>query len=134
MKPHSLLFSRRRLPSALFGFVWWRWSALIALSIRGVEMLFLILVAFGFGQVEFSWIAAPFVGFAVVLALTADALLILMGRSRPPICQPLEEGDAEAVCGFPQNENELFFMFPKAEFPLTPPSRSGRRSKRDGTR
>ena len=27
--------------------------------------------------------------------------------------------DLEAICKFPLNETELFFMFPKAEFPLT---------------
>lgn len=27
--------------------------------------------------------------------------------------------DLETICNFPQNETELFFMFPKAEYPLT---------------
>lgn len=27
--------------------------------------------------------------------------------------------DLEAICKLPQNEDELFFMFPKAEYPLT---------------
>lgn len=37
--------------------------------------LFLILAAFAFEQFEFAWIAAPFVAFAFVVALTADPLL-----------------------------------------------------------
>ena len=28
-------------------------------------------------------------------------------------------GDLETICSFPQDENELFFMFPKASYPLT---------------
>lgn len=28
--------------------------------------------------------------------------------------------DISTICAFPQNEEELFFMFPKAEYPLTP--------------
>jgi ribosomal protein S18 acetylase RimI-like enzyme len=34
--------------------------------------------------------------------------------------RPVEEKDLRVVCGFPQGEDELFFMFPKAEFPLSP--------------
>ena len=34
--------------------------------------------------------------------------------------RPVAESDLQAVCGFPQTEDELFFLFPKAEFPLTP--------------
>jgi len=30
------------------------------------------------------------------------------------------EQDLQTVCQFPQGEEELFFFFPKAEFPLTP--------------
>lgn len=33
----------------------------------------------------------------------------------------LEEKDIAAVCAMPQNAEELFYMFPKAHFPLTPP-------------
>ncbi len=29
------------------------------------------------------------------------------------------ENDFETICGFPQSPEELFFMFPKAKFPLT---------------
>lgn len=28
--------------------------------------------------------------------------------------------DIPLICGFPQNETELFFLFPKASYPLTP--------------
>lgn len=28
--------------------------------------------------------------------------------------------DIPVICGFPQDEDELFFLFPKASFPLTP--------------
>ncbi len=34
--------------------------------------------------------------------------------------RPLEDKDADAICGFPQSAEELFFTFPKASFPLTP--------------
>lgn len=34
--------------------------------------------------------------------------------------RPVAEKDIAAICGFPQSEEELFFMFPKAKFPLTP--------------
>lgn len=32
----------------------------------------------------------------------------------------LQLGDLETLCSFPQNEEELYFMFPKAVYPLTP--------------
>lgn len=34
--------------------------------------------------------------------------------------RPVAGKDIQAICGFPQSEDELFFMFPKAEFPLAP--------------
>jgi len=34
--------------------------------------------------------------------------------------RPVEEKDIPIICGFPQNEEELFFLFPKASFPLAP--------------
>lgn len=34
--------------------------------------------------------------------------------------RPLEEQDADIICTFPQSAEELFFAFPKADFPLTP--------------
>lgn len=34
--------------------------------------------------------------------------------------RPVADKDIQLICGFPQNEDELFFMFPKAEFPLAP--------------
>ena len=33
--------------------------------------------------------------------------------------RPATENDIRLVCGFPKNEEELFFLFPKATFPLT---------------
>jgi len=33
--------------------------------------------------------------------------------------RPLQSSDLETLCSFPQNEQELYFMFPRAEFPLT---------------
>ena len=34
--------------------------------------------------------------------------------------RPVAEKDIQVICGFPQSEEELFFLFPKAEFPLAP--------------
>lgn len=34
--------------------------------------------------------------------------------------RPAEERDLATICRFPQSEDELFFMFPKASYPLTP--------------
>ena len=33
--------------------------------------------------------------------------------------RPVTEKDIQLICGFPQSEDELFFLFPKAAFPLT---------------
>lgn len=33
--------------------------------------------------------------------------------------RPLEEKDIPVICGFPQSVDELFYMFPKATYPLT---------------
>jgi RimJ/RimL family protein N-acetyltransferase len=33
--------------------------------------------------------------------------------------RPVAQKDIQIICSFPQNENELFFLFPKATFPLT---------------
>lgn len=38
----------------------------------------------------------------------------------PLIHRPIEEKDIPIICGFPQDEDELFFLFPRAAFPLTP--------------
>jgi len=32
--------------------------------------------------------------------------------------RPVAEKDIQVICGFPQSEDELFFMFPNATFPL----------------
>lgn len=34
--------------------------------------------------------------------------------------RPVEEKDLSHICLFPESEDELFFMFPKASYPLTP--------------
>jgi ribosomal protein S18 acetylase RimI-like enzyme len=34
--------------------------------------------------------------------------------------RPLEKKDADIICTFSQSAEELFFAFPKADFPLTP--------------
>ena len=34
--------------------------------------------------------------------------------------RPLEEQDAEVICTFPQSAEELYYLFPKAQYPLTP--------------
>jgi ribosomal protein S18 acetylase RimI-like enzyme len=34
--------------------------------------------------------------------------------------RPVAEKDIQVICGLPQNEDEVFFLFPKAEFPLAP--------------
>ena len=33
--------------------------------------------------------------------------------------RPVKAEDVKTICAFPQGEQELFFMFPKAHFPLT---------------
>ena len=38
----------------------------------------------------------------------------------PLIHRPVDEKDIPVICGFPQSEGELFFLFPKAAFPLAP--------------
>jgi ribosomal protein S18 acetylase RimI-like enzyme len=38
----------------------------------------------------------------------------------PMLHRPVTEQDIQAICEFAQDEQELFFFFPKAQFPLTP--------------
>lgn len=33
--------------------------------------------------------------------------------------RPVQEADIPFICGFPQSEQELFFMYPSASYPLT---------------
>jgi ribosomal protein S18 acetylase RimI-like enzyme len=33
--------------------------------------------------------------------------------------RPVQDDDLQIICRFPQSERELFFMFPKADYPLT---------------
>jgi len=37
-----------------------------------------------------------------------------------PRCRPVEAADLSQLCTFPQSAEELFFLFPKASYPLTP--------------
>lgn len=39
--------------------------------------------------------------------------------------RPVTEKDIQLICGFPQSEDELFFLFPKADFPMTPAQLQG---------
>ncbi len=34
--------------------------------------------------------------------------------------RPVTEKDIQLICSFPQSDDELFFLFPKAAFPLAP--------------
>ncbi len=38
----------------------------------------------------------------------------------PVTHRPVQEKDISIICSFPQNEEELYFLFPKANFPLMP--------------
>ena len=42
------------------------------------------------------------------------------GPVMPMIHRPATELDLRVVCDFAQDAQELFFFFPKAQFPLTP--------------
>lgn len=35
------------------------------------------------------------------------------------LCRPIKISDLEKICQLPQNKEELFFMFPKADYPLS---------------
>jgi hypothetical protein len=58
------------------GIIWWRWSALFAFSVSGIELLCLLFLAFSPNGAEFAWFAAPFVAFGFIAALVVDPLLI----------------------------------------------------------
>ena len=59
------------------GFLWWKWSALYAIIIGGLE--FLVLTGFAIvGDIEFAVLATYFVAFATGIALPATALLIFV--------------------------------------------------------
>jgi len=44
--------------------------------------------------------------------------------------RPVKADDVKTICGFPQGVQELYFMFPKAEFPLTEAQMSAAISQR----
>ncbi len=59
------------------GFVWWKWSALYAVIIGGLELLALGGFIFT-GDIEFAVLGAYFVASATAVALLATALLIVV--------------------------------------------------------
>lgn len=40
-------------------------------------------------------------------------------ETMPLTHRPVDEKDIQIICGFPESEDELFFLSPKAEFPLS---------------
>lgn len=52
----------------------------------------------------------------------------------PLTIRPVEDKDLRIICGFPQSKEELFFLYPKATYPLTPPQlRTAISSRSDST-
>lgn len=48
--------------------------------------------------------------------------------------RPVIEKDIQVICDFPQSGDELFFFYPKAEFPLTPEQlRNAMKERSDST-
>ncbi|MGJ7550517.1 N-acetyltransferase family protein [Pseudomonas alloputida] len=47
--------------------------------------------------------------------------------------RPVHPGDIPAICCFPQGPDELFYMFPKAAYPLTPEQLSDAIAQRSGS-
>ncbi|MGE8058067.1 N-acetyltransferase family protein [Pseudomonas sp. NPDC089547] len=47
--------------------------------------------------------------------------------------RPVQPDDIPAICSFPQNPDELFYMFPKATYPLTPVQLSDAIAQRSGS-
>ena len=47
--------------------------------------------------------------------------------------RPVQPDDIPAICSFPQSPDELFYMFPKATYPLTPPQLSEAIAQRSGS-
>lgn len=43
----------------------------------------------------------------------------------PLVCRPVAEADIPAICAMPQSEDELYFLFPAATYPLTPAQLQG---------
>lgn len=47
--------------------------------------------------------------------------------------RPVQPADIPAICCFPQGPDELFYMFPKATYPLTPAQLSDAIAQRSGS-
>ncbi|MGY3297390.1 RimJ/RimL family protein N-acetyltransferase [Pseudomonas sp. TE6288] len=47
--------------------------------------------------------------------------------------RPVQPADIATLCGFPQSPDELFYMFPKATYPLTPAQLSEAIAQRSGS-
>lgn len=47
--------------------------------------------------------------------------------------RPVQPSDIPAICCFPQGPDELFYMFPKATYPLTPEQLSDAIAQRSGS-
>ncbi|MEN5302990.1 MULTISPECIES: GNAT family N-acetyltransferase [unclassified Pseudomonas] len=47
--------------------------------------------------------------------------------------RPVQPSDIPAICCFPQGPDELFYMFPKATYPLTPAQLSDAIAQRSGS-
>ncbi|CAK13902.1 GNAT family N-acetyltransferase [Pseudomonas entomophila] len=47
--------------------------------------------------------------------------------------RPVQATDIPAICSFPQGSDELFYMFPKATYPLTPEQLSEAIAQRSGS-
>lgn len=47
--------------------------------------------------------------------------------------RPVQTTDIQAICCFPQGPDELFYMFPKATYPLTPDQLSEAIAQRSGS-
>jgi len=47
--------------------------------------------------------------------------------------RPVRPEDIPVICGFPQSPDELFYMFPKATYPLTPAQLSDAVAQRSGS-
>lgn len=51
----------------------------------------------------------------------------------PLIHRPVQPADIATLCSFPQSADELFYMFPKATYPLTPTQLSEAIEQRSGS-
>ena len=77
MADRSAKLGDREVSFSRLWFAWWKWSALYAVVVGGLE--FLVLIGFAaFGQIEFAVLGMYFVVAATCIALLVTALLILV--------------------------------------------------------